>query len=32
LIPMIVMGSVFYYKSTTALVKNSNAEIANLSA
>ena len=32
LIPMIVMGSVFYYKSTTALVKNANAEITNLSA
>ncbi len=30
LIPMIVMGSVFYYKSTAILVQNSNSEMANL--
>ncbi|MHB8910654.1 MAG: cache domain-containing protein, partial [Syntrophales bacterium] len=32
LIPMIIMGSAFYFKSTTALVKNANAEISNLSS
>jgi len=32
LIPMIVMGSVFYYKSTTTLINNANLEITNLSA
>ncbi len=30
LFPMIVMGSVFYYESTTMLLKKSNAEMANL--
>ena len=30
LFPMIVMGSVFYYQSTGMLLKNANAEMANL--
>ena len=30
LFPMIVMGSVFYYESTTMLLKKSNAEMENL--
>ncbi len=30
LIPMIVMGSVFYYRSTAILVKNSNSEMTTL--
>jgi len=30
LFPMIVMGSVFYYQSTGMLLKNANAEMANM--
>ncbi len=32
LFPMIVMGSVFYYQSTSMLLKNAQAEMANLAA
>ena len=32
LIPMIIMGSVFYYKSTDILLKNANSEMTNLTA
>jgi methyl-accepting chemotaxis protein len=30
LFPMIVMGSIFYYRSTALLLKNANAEMTNL--
>jgi methyl-accepting chemotaxis protein len=32
LIPMIIMGSVFYYKSTDILLKNATSEMTNLTA
>ncbi|MCE5283011.1 MAG: Cache 3/Cache 2 fusion domain-containing protein, partial [Deltaproteobacteria bacterium] len=32
IIPMIIMGSVFYYKSSDILLKNANSEMTNLTA